>query len=341
MIPRNARIELNQIAEISPVESLTRRELMAGAFAAALLVGQSDSEDDGETPSPDQREIQDAFGTVQLPANPERVVAVRHHHIGNMLALGVTPIGIVADASEFPFPGHAEALAGVTNVRAETDWMLDIEKALALDPDVILEMSGQEGEPWNQETCDLAKNVAPTACFPYGYTTEDEIKQNMVDVGVVLGREDEAAEIIAAYDARVAELQPTIAEARMSDRPIAHVIWQGNGNFFVPVDRPSNMILRGLGIPQLAFQADPSAGEVALSFENVEQLNEAYAVIVLLEGAGTREELEASPVWRLIEPAKNGRTLFLDGKLWGWDYLPALMHMLDDVEQKLLPLVTV
>ncbi len=44
-----------------------------------------------------------------------------------------------------------EWLAGVANVRADTDWVLDIEKAMALKPDLILEMSGQEGDPWHAQ----------------------------------------------------------------------------------------------------------------------------------------------------------------------------------------------
>ena len=43
------------------------------------------------------------------------------------------------------------------------------------------------------------------------------------------------------------------------------------------------MILRSRSIPQPAFQADPAGDEVAFSFENVNMLTEAYAVIVLLE----------------------------------------------------------
>lgn len=309
---------------------------MAGAAGLAMLTVRRGQTDEAS----ESRLVEDAFGPVTVPRNPERIIAVRHHHIGNMLALGVAPVGIVPDASEFPFPGHAEALAGVTNVRADTDWMLDIEKALALEPDLILEMSGQEDAPWNEEMCELAGAVAPTACFPYGYTTEEEIKQNMLDVGVVLGMEDEAAEVIAAYDARVDALRSVVAGAGLGDAPVAHVIWQGDGNFFVPLDRPSNMILRSLGIQQADFQADPTVGEVAFSFENADMLNEAAAVIVLLEGGGTQEALEANPVWQLIEPVARGRTIYLDANFWGWDYLPALMAMLDDVEQKLLPVMT-
>lgn len=320
------------------LSSATRRECLLGALGAALLLGGVHST--AEASQSSEREIQDAFGTVRVPARPERVVAVRHHHIGNMLSLGFTPIGIVPDVSEFPFPGHAEALAGVTNVRADSDWILDIEKALSLNPDVILEMSGQEGNPWNQEMCDIARSGAPTACFAYGYTYEDEIKQNMRDVGLVLGNADEAEEIIAAYDARVVELSAQTASSGWGDKPVANIIWQGSGNFFVPIDRPSNLILRSLGITQPDFQSDPTAGEMEFSFENVKMLDEAYAVIVLLEGAGTREELEASALWQMTEPARNGRTLFVDADFWGWDYMPALMHMLDDVEQQLLPLTT-
>jgi hypothetical protein len=30
----------------------------------------------------------------------------------------------------------------------------------------------------------------------------------------------------------------------------------------------------------------------------------------------------------------------VDANLWGWEYFPVLMVMLDDIEKKLMPLVT-
>lgn len=315
----------------------TRRVVVAGGVGAALVL-LGNARPSGAFQA-GEREIEDAFGPVTVPEKPQRVIAVRHHDVGNMLALGVIPVGIVPNASEFPLPEQAAMLDGVANVRADTDWMLDIEKAMALEPDLILEMSGQEGDPWNEETCALAKAAATTLCFPYGYTTEEEIKQNMRHVGLALGLEAETEQAIAAYDARVAELQAAVAEAGVGDKPVASIIWQGEGNFFVPVDRSPNLILRTLGISQPSFQDDPTGPDVALSFENLAQLNEANSIVVLLEGAGTQEELEASPVWRLLEPVQNGKVLFLDADRWGWEYIPALMSMLDDVEDKLLPVL--
>lgn len=325
------------LASRRPTGAFPRRGLLAGGLGVGLLLlghGQR-----AGALQAGEREVEDAFGTVAVPEQPQRVIAVRHHHVGNMLALGVAPVGIVPDASEFPFPGHQEALAEVANVRADTDWMLDIEKAMALQPDLILEMSGQEGEPWNEEVCTLAKAAATTLCFPYGYTYEDEVKQNMRDVGVALNLEAEAEQVIAAYEERVAELQAVVAAAGVGDKPVASIIWQGAGNFFVPVEFPANMILRALGLAQPAFQADPTGPDVELSFENLAQLNEADTVIVMLEGAGTQAELEASPVWQLLEPVKQDRVIFLDANLWGWEYMPALMSMLDDVEQQVLPVL--
>lgn len=312
--------------------------MVAGGLGAAalLLAGRSSA---GAYQS-DEREVEDAFGAVTVAAKPQRVVVVRHHDVGNMLALGVVPVGIVPDASEFPLPEQAAALADVVNVRADTDWMLDLEKAMALDPDLILEMSGQEGDPWNEETCSLAKAAATTLCFPYGYTTDEEIKQNVRHVGLALGREADAEALIARYDARIAELQAVVDAAGVAGKPVASINWQGDGAFFVPVDRSANLILRSLGIAQPAFQDDPTGPDVELSFENLDRLNAADTVIVMLEGAGTQEELEASPVWQLLEPVQAGRVIFVDANLWGWEYIPVLMSMLDDVEALLLPVLT-
>src|SRR5690606_19982209 len=134
------------------------------------------------------------------------------------------------------------------------------EKALALEPDLILEMSGQPDDAWNQEICEKAKAGAPTVCFPYSYTYEADIKQNMIDVGKALGLQEKAAEVIAAYDARVAELKARVGG--FAGKPVASIVWQGipQDGFFVPVDRPANLILRALGIPEPSFQSSPDLG---------------------------------------------------------------------------------
>lgn len=327
-------------AVLDPIEDITRRRLVAALPAFALLLGGvSCGDDDDDAPSAETTAIDDAFGTVTVPANPERIVAVRHHHIGNMLALGVTPVGMVPAPEDFPIPGHAEALAKVANVRSSSDWELDIEKALALAPDLILEMSGQEGDPWNEEICQRAKTAVPTLCFPYGYTTEAEIKQNMLDVGVALGLRDRAEAAIAEYESRLAALKP--AAARFAGRKVATIFWtsfDAPASISIAGDQAANLILRALGIEQPALQADPSVTVFEFSFENIEQLNEAWAIIVMPQGAATREGLESNPLWQFLEPAKAGRVVFVDGDIWGQDYMPALMHMLADVESLLLPL---
>lgn len=37
---------------------------------------------------------------------------------------------------------------------------------------------------------------------------------------------------------------------------------------------------------------------------------------------------------------QNERVIFLDANLWGWEFLPGLMAMLNDVETTLLPVLT-
>lgn len=324
---------MSDLITIPAIEDLTRRRLIGSALAAALLAACGSDDDDGGDTS--TREIRDYYGTVTVPTRPERVIASWHHHIGNMLALGVTPIGMIPQASDFPLPGHAEALAAVPGVGSDAG-LLDIEKALALNPDLILEI----GESWNDEVCDRAKRAVATACFPYDYTTADGIKQSMRDVGEALGLSDEAEAFIKAYDDRVAGLKQRFAAAGFAGKRVANIFWTTTmpTGFFVPVDRPSNLVLRSLDIPEPEFQADPSVGEIEFSFESLTKLNEAWAVIIMVTGEATRASLEANPLWHLIEPVKAGRAIFVDGRVWECDYLAAMMQMLDDVEAQLLPL---
>lgn len=321
----------------APIEALTRRKLISGGLAAALVVASGGSIAAQDATPAAMRELVDKMGTVLVPSRPKRVVANNNATIGNMLALGMKPIG--ADFNINSIPRYlGDQMEGIVDVTAEDG--IDLEKALALDPDLIIAIWGSGGEGWNQEACERYKAAVPTFCYEQNYVYEEEIKQNLRDVALALGLEANADDVLAQFDQRVADLKQKVLDAGFDEKPVSVVRIHGNGNYSIRVGTSESIIFRAVGIPQPPDQQDPEDFSLELSLERLDLLNQAYALVVYIDDTApvTPEEILNSNVWGLLTPVRENRVIFVSSGVWNSIDILGAMAIMDDVESLLLPL---
>ncbi|MDP9352451.1 MAG: ABC transporter substrate-binding protein, partial [Chloroflexota bacterium] len=82
------------------------------------------------------RTIEHAMGTAEVPANPQRVVALDTGELDAAMTLGVKPVGAVEAIPGEGFPSYLEGTEGIENVG--TIEQPNLEKIAALKPDLIL-----------------------------------------------------------------------------------------------------------------------------------------------------------------------------------------------------------
>lgn len=238
--------------------SLAFSTVLSLPYAIEQLVPQLATIADRSTATPGESEtriVDDYFGPVEVPANPQRVVAESSIELGNMIALGLKPIGAGVNLNSLP--GYlADQMEGVVDLTTEEG--IDLEKALELKPDLILAGSGSATDPWNKEACDLYRAGLPaTFCYAYGYTYEEEIKKNLTEIAGALNVEEKAGEVIAAFDARVAELRTRVEAAGLTDKPVSVVRLSAGGNYSIRIGTTESIAFRALGIPQPEGQQNP------------------------------------------------------------------------------------
>lgn len=73
-------------------------------------------------------------GTITLPEHPQRVVVAVDDYVGDVLALGITPVG--APDTVFDAPYYKKYLNGVANIGDSS--ALSLEKVITLKPDLII-----------------------------------------------------------------------------------------------------------------------------------------------------------------------------------------------------------
>jgi len=159
------------------------------------------------------RTISTVKGDVEVPSNPQRVVV--DYLVGDVVALGVTPLGVARAARGETEPVFANQIKDAINIKAEP------EDVMTLEPDLIILAWGDE----NYE--DLSK-IAPTIYIPYGdMTTEERIHF----IGDVLNKQEEAKAVLNAYAGKIEEAKLALQNAGLSDVTITMGEFSDKSNY--------------------------------------------------------------------------------------------------------------
>ncbi len=321
------------------IEAINRREFISGVLAAALLAACGQNPVDA--PEQTTRRVQDLFGTVTVPSRPARLIAGEDVTLNNMLALGVKPVGgfIYADS----LIRHTQHLLADDYVDLRAEGELNLEKALTLDPDLLIALGGTKENPRNQQACEKWRQAMPTFCYEYNFIYEEQVKNNVLELGRALNLQDKAKSFIGDFDDRVAEMRDKVRDAGFTDKPVSVVRVLDANTYAIRIGTLESIVFRAIGIPQPEGQRDPLKFQVEISAENLEILNESYALVVYADDddfrggqSVTQPVIRDHPVWQALTPVKEGRVVFLPP--WNGADLPKALTIMDEIEEFLLPL---
>ncbi|MGC4112269.1 MAG: ABC transporter substrate-binding protein [Nocardioides sp.] len=164
-----------RIASVSVADELTRRGLITGGLGAAVALGLTGCGDDSSTSddkaddaggakTATRRRVSTIHGTVEVPLNPQRIVAFDFPEACALLDLGVAPVG---RPSYMPaFAPYTTALHQVPAIDEASTGDLVLEKIAALTPDLILGDDWADPQQQHQPYSKLAA-IAPTAIFAW------------------------------------------------------------------------------------------------------------------------------------------------------------------------------
>jgi iron complex transport system substrate-binding protein len=250
------------------------------------------------------------FGAVEVPANPQRVVALGWSDAEAALALGVQPIA-VSDWLAFGGKGvgpWAESLYTSTPTILPT-LELNYEQISSLNPDLILNTRSDN----SKEKFDELSKIAPTISAPAGTTIQygTSWQQQMQQVSAALGKKDEGDKLIADVNSAF--------DAAKSAHPNFAGKTVGVGSFYSDsygayVDGDSRVeFMRSLGFvnkPEIQALSDGSSFYVQVARENIEQLSADTTVIFPI--GGDASALKTDPVLNQLPVAQAGHLLIID-----------------------------
>ena len=249
------------------------------------------------------RTVEHAMGATVIPEEPERVVVLDTGELDSALSLGVTPVGAVTtDVSEQFLSYLAEDAEGVEVVGTIAE--PDLEAIAALEPDLILSNSVR-----HEDIYDQLEQIAPTV---FAADLGDTWKENLLLDAEALGKEEEAAELLADYEEQADALGEALGDP--SATTVSPLRFVGGP---VRAYQPQSFVgtvLSDIGLDIVELPGGEGATFAELS---AEQLTQANGEVVLYSSYGSADEsgeaeVVAGPLWPRLPAVQNGQDYAVD-----------------------------
>ncbi|WP_245819449.1 ABC transporter substrate-binding protein [Rhodococcoides yunnanense] len=214
----------------------------ATVAVAGLLAGctSGDSSDaDAET-----RTVETVYGSIEVPASPDRVVAASYDTPWQLMSLGVKPVATQDYSSwieEFT-PAQQEFVDGLPTIGPFGEY--NFEAIASADPDVIV----GDADEIDQATYDQLATIAPTVVVKGD--SRGDWQKITTDLASALGRDDELNDSKAAYEATLDRVKSEYADV-IGGNEWAHIsLGDEEGQFSIqqPTGAIGNLVVNELGL---------------------------------------------------------------------------------------------
>lgn len=277
-----------------------------------------------------ERVVTDAMGNkVTLPVHPQKVIAT--YLEDHLVALGVKPVAQWS-VGEGSVQGYLQKeLAGIPAIPYD----LPLEVVMSHSPDLIILESAElaAGDKYNQ----YAK-IAPTYAVGIGKNTD--WRKELLAVGEVLNKRDEAKAVLAAYEKKAQEAKEKLQQGIGTKSATA--LWVLPKSTFVVKENLSSgdVLYKDLGftVPEIVKEVTQAsdANWSKISLEKLAVLNTDYLFIVNSKGMPLKE-LVSDPVYANIPAVKNGHVYeFSKDSSWLYSGTIANGQIIDDVVKSVL-----
>lgn len=267
---------------------------------------------------------------VCVPKDPARIVVVDPtFSLGMGLELGLPIVGAPLRLMSDRILRDEAVRRGVADLGSYFE--PSIERLVALKPDLII------GSSLTDSAYPLLSQLAPTLMI-----SAVNWKTYLSQLAQATGREQKAAELLAAYEARVAAMKP-----RIPNQPVS-VVRITSWDFQVNLDAPDSYgpfsVLRDVGVRRTDYET--AQGTTTLKRPDWEELDNLQGDVLLyiVGGAnnsdtnGRHEEVLSNPLWRMLPAVKAGRVHRVDAATWmEFSGIASANRVLDDVERFVIP----
>ncbi|MFD0960669.1 ABC transporter substrate-binding protein [Paenibacillus chungangensis] len=263
------------------------------------------------------REIKHAMGKTEIEGTPQRIVTLYQGATDVAVALGVKPVGAVESWAQQPMYDYLkEELADTVILGSEAQ--PNVEEIAKLKPDLIIASKLR-----NEKIYENLKAIAPTVT----HETVFQFKETVELMGQALNKESEAAELLQAWDARVADFTGKISAKLSGEWPVTVSILNYRADHArIYVTGYAANILNELGFIRTEYQQkEADEGKVVISLTDKEAIPSMNAGTIFYFKGGfgedeavnkSYEEWTTHPLFQQLDAVKNNRVFQVDEIAW-------------------------
>ncbi|MGE7911490.1 siderophore ABC transporter substrate-binding protein [Lysinibacillus xylanilyticus] len=253
---------------------------------------------------------EETFKEVTLDKMPEKVVVFDYGFLDTLDALDVK----VAGVPQKSVPKYLSKYSGKDYVNVGALKEPDFEAISSMNPDVIF-ISGRQAAAYDE----LSK-IAPTVFVGVDNTNfVESFKETTELAGKIFGKEKEAANAFAAYEAKVEEVKAKTTSAK--EKALIVLGSEGSLSAYGPGSR-FGVIHDVYGVKPADDKIEASTHGANASFEYVRDTNPDILFVVDRDAAvtpegesGTKAAIE-NEIVGATNAAKNDKIVYLDPQVW-------------------------
>ncbi len=253
---------------------------------------------------------ENTFEEVTLKEQPKKVVVFDYGFLDTLDALGVEVAGVPQQS----VPSYLSKYTETTYVNVGSLKEPDFEAISSMNPDIIF-ISGRQAAAYKE-----LSSIAPTVFVGVDNANfMDSFKVNVELAGKIFGKEKEAADAFAAYEAKVEEIKAKTASSE--DKALIVLANEGSLSAYGAGSR-FGVIHDVYGVKAADEKIEVSTHGANASFEYVRDTNPDILFVVDRDAAvnpegesGTKAAIE-NEIVGATNAAKNGKIFYLDPQVW-------------------------
>jgi iron complex transport system substrate-binding protein len=274
-------------------------------------------------PTAECRMVKHTMGETCVPINPQRVVTLSLSTLGNVLALGVKPIGTT---NEVYYEKNS-----LTSVKDETEGIKlvglhqpNLEAILLLKPDLII------GVDWYKPIYPLLSKIAPTVLGKIDFPTWEE---HFSFVAEALGKQETEKALWRHYYQRMEQLKLALG-TRYQGKKISF-IYVGSDRISIDAKNSfAGAIISDALLQRPASQnIDAPYGAVDISLEELEKANGDILFVTTYSSGGNQflANKQQEPLWKTLKAVQENHVYSVDYMSWAATNMLETDVVIDDL----------
>ncbi|MGL6259999.1 iron-siderophore ABC transporter substrate-binding protein [Vibrio sp. WXL210] len=273
--------------------------------------------------------IEDARGEQYFSALPQRVVVLNWDLLEQVLVLGETPLAAPELNSYRQWVVKPSAPDSIEEIgsRAEPN----LEKIASLKPDVILAATPQE------DLLDVLESIAPVVYLPnfeLEYDSAQRAMDNLKVIGQLLGKNEQAEQIIDEIEAEFSRLRTQLATRYAENTDLVVMRFSTlNSVFFYSENSTTQYVVRKLGFNNPIKVAPQAWGVKQQRINPLQHIEQGY--VMYFRPFPDEPNLASSRLWQAMPFVQEHRFNGIE-PVWNYGGAYSLIYMAQAITDSLM-----